>query len=297
MVDIASLKRNRGVNFDALKSNIAEEYTPKTYDDTRFWKPEVDKLGNATAVIRFLYQTEGDDLPYVKYLAYSFKGPTGKFYIENSLVTFKKPDPVYELNGRLFKSGNETDKLIARNQRLNTKYISNILMVNDPKHPENNGKVFLFRYGPQIHKMIVAKISPEFEDETPVPIFDYWDGANFKLRLKNGEKVGDRAMPTYISSTWDTPAPIGTDEYIQEIAEKQYALSEFLSDKYFKTYDELKKRLDYVYDRDNSNVGTASDYVNKANTLKEPPIKTSSAPVEETEEDYEEYFNKLLTDS
>ncbi len=292
MVDIASLKKTRNSDLEKLKSKIEEENAARNYDDKRFWKPEQDKAGNATATIRFLYQLP-DELPYVKYLAYSFKGPTGNYYIENSLVTFKQPDPVYELNGRLYKTGIETDKLIAKNQRLNTKYISNILMVNDPKHPENNGNVFLFRYGPQIHKMITNKISPEFEDEESVNVFDYWDGANFKLRLK----IGDNNMATYVSSTWENPGPIGTDEYIQKIADQQYPLSEFLTPKYFKTYDELKKRLDYVYNKPTT-VGTAGDLANKSVPFKAPPSKSAPAinSEEGEEENYEEYFNSLLSE-
>lgn len=298
MVDITAIKRNRQIQNDMLKANIAAELAPKTYEDNRFWKPEMDKLGNASAVIRFLYTTDGDTSPYVKYTSYSFKGPTGKYYIEKCLKSIEKSDPVYEMNGRLYNSNNETNKLIAKNQRLNTNYISNILVINDPKHPENNGKVFLYRYGPQIYKMITSKIAPEFEDIPSVPVFDYWEGANFRLRLKNSDaKAGEKSIPTYANSSWDNPSPIGPDEYIQKIAEQQYPLAEFLTEKHFKTYEELKKRLDFVYDQDSNYIGRASDhiniekpkeYVNKSPSMSEP----MSAPSDE--EDYEEYFNNLL---
>jgi hypothetical protein len=294
MIDIAALKKSRESDLSRLKSHVNEERAPKTnpFEDNRFWKPERDKLGNAIATIRFLYQLEGE-MPYIKYLAYSFKGPTGRFYVENSLVTFKQPDPVYEMNGRLYKSGIETDKLIAKNQRLNTKYISNILMVNDPTHPENNGKVFLLRYGPEIHKMIINKISPEYEDDEALNVFDYWDGANFKLRLKNG----DKNMPTYSSSTWDKPSAIGTDEYIQKIAEQQYPLTEFLSEKHFKPYDVLKKRLDWVYAQEEP-MGSAIGELNKTIAAKSPPSKppVNTLPADTDDENYEEYFNSLLAE-
>ena len=143
MVDIAALKKSKNTDFSQLQAKVKEELAPVSYADNRFWKLERDAAGNASATIRFLRSTEPDVPPYVEYLSYGFKGPTGNWYIERCLKTLKLPDPVYELNGRLYKSNNETDKLIAKNQRLVTNYVSNILVINDPKHPENSGKVFL----------------------------------------------------------------------------------------------------------------------------------------------------------
>lgn len=306
MVDIASLKKSRSTDFSQLQAKVKEELTPVSYTDDRFWKLERDAAGNASATIRFLRSTEPDVPPYVEYSSYAFKGPSGNWYIERCLKTLKQPDPVYELNGRLYKSNNETDKLIARNQRLVTNYVSNILVVNDPKHPENNGKVFLFKYGNQIHKIITDKIAPTFEDEEPVNVFCYWDGANLKLRMKNGENN----RPNYLSSAWENPAPIGPDEYIQTVASAQYNLSAEIAPNKFKTYDELKKRLDYVYS-DSSLVTPAAKLGNAEIPFKAPKsaknpatssatgnsATSSATPAPTDDEDYEEYFNSLLDEN
>ena len=300
MVDIAALKKSKNTDFSQLQAKVKEELAPVSYADNRFWKLERDAAGNASATIRFLRSTEPDVPPYVEYLSYGFKGPTGNWYIERCLKTLKLPDPVYELNGRLYKSNNETDKLIAKNQRMVTNYVSNILVINDPKHPEKNGHVYLFKYGNQIHKIITDKIAPTFEDEEPVNVFCYWDGANLKLRMKNGENN----RPNYLSSTWENPAPIGTDEYIQTIASAQYNLSDEIAPSKFKTYEELKKRLDYVYN-ESSMVTPAAKLGNAEVPFKAPksaptpataPAATApaaTAPADD-DENYEEYFNSLL---
>ena len=295
MVDIAALKKSKNTDFSQLQAKVKEELAPVSYADNRFWKLERDAAGNASATIRFLRSTEPDVPPYVEYLSYGFKGPTGNWYIERCLKTLKLPDPVYELNGRLYKSNNETDKLIAKNQRMVTNYVSNILVINDPKHPEKNGHVYLFKYGNQIHKIITDKIAPTFEDEEPVNVFCYWDGANLKLRMKNGENN----RPNYLSSTWENPAPIGTDEYIQTIASAQYNLSDEIAPSKFKTYEELKKRLDYVYN-ESSMVTPAAKLGNAEVPFKAPKSAPASATAPaatapaDDDENYEEYFNSLL---
>lgn len=301
MVDIAALKKSRSSDLSKLQAKIVEETTPKTvsYTDDRFWKMERDKAGNASATIRFLQSPDGESDPYIKYLSYGFKGPNGNWYIERSLRTFKQPDPVYDLNGKLYASNQETDKLIAKNQRLVTNYVANILVINDPKHPENNGKVFLFKFGSQIHKIIIDKITPTFEDEEPVNVFSYWDGANLKLRMKNGENN----RPNYLSSTWDNVSPLGSDEYITTVAESQYDLSEELAPEKYKSYAELKKRLDFVYGDSPSTSAdsVASESIPTKSATKTPSIKAKVANTppltDEEDENYEEYFNSLLEES
>lgn len=248
-MDLKSLRASRNTDFSKITSEFDKSANPETsqksYEDTRFWKPERDKAGNATATIRFLARTEGDELPWVKLWSHGFKGPTGRWYIENSLTTIGKPDPVGELNMRLWNASEDDkspERKQARDQKRKLNYISNILVINDPKHPENNGKVFLFKFGKKIFDKIMDKARPTFEDEDPVNVFDYWEGANFKLRMKMVDKY-----PNYDTSEFESVAPIAdSDEEILEIVNQQYKLSEFLDPKNFKSYDELKAKLESV---------------------------------------------------
>jgi hypothetical protein len=248
-MDIKSLRAMRNTDFSKIASEFdkaaSSDSGQKSYEDTRFWKPERDKAGNASATIRFLPRTEGDELPWVKLWSHAFKGPTGRWYIENSLTTIGLPDPVSELNTRLWNSTDDDkspERKQAREQKRKLTYIANILVVNDPKHPENNGKVFLFKFGKKIFDKIMDKAKPTFEDEKPVNVFDYWEGANFKLRMKMVDKY-----PNYDSSEFEPSSPIAdSDEEIVRIAKQQHRLSEFIDPKNFKSYDELKKKLDLV---------------------------------------------------
>ena len=172
---------------DKLLASVQEENAPqekKSYVDERLWKPELDKSGTGSAVIRFLPAVDGEELPWVKVWKHAFQGPTGKWFIENSLTTLNQKDPVSEHNSELWNTGLESDKETARKQKRKLEYYSNIYVVSDPKHPENNGKVFLFRYGKKIFDKIMAAMQPEFEDETPINPFDFWEGANFKLKIR-----------------------------------------------------------------------------------------------------------------
>lgn len=248
-MDIKTLRASRNSDFSKISAEFEKdgksESGQKSYEDTRFWKPERDKAGNATATIRFLNRTEGDELPWVKVFSHGFKGPTGRWYIENSLTTIGQADPVSELNMRLWNSttdDNSPARKQARAQKRKLNYIANILVVNDPKHPENNGKVFLFKFGKKVFDKIMDKARPTFEDEEPVNVFDYWEGANFKLRMKMAD-----GFPNYDSSEFESVSPIAdSDEEILEIVNHQYKLSEFTDAKNFKSYDELKKKLDTV---------------------------------------------------
>ena len=177
----------RANTLDKLLSQVQAESAPqekKSYVDERLWKPELDKSGNGYAVIRFLPAPEGEELPWVKVWKHAFQGPTGKWFIENSLTTLNQKDPVSEYNSQLWNSGLESDKEIARKQKRKLEYYSNIYVVSDSKHPENEGKVFLFRYGKKIFDKMMAAMQPEFEDETPINPFDFWEGANFKLKIR-----------------------------------------------------------------------------------------------------------------
>lgn len=209
--------------------------------DDRIWKLECDKSGNGYAVIRFLPPTEGEDLPFVKLYSHSFQG-TGGWYIENSLTTLGKKDPVSEYNSMLWNNGTDSGKDQARKQKRKLTYISNIYVIKDPANPENEGKVFLYKYGKKIFDKITAAMQPEFEDEEAIDPFDFWNGANFKLKAKN--VAGYR---NYDSSEFASPQPLlDDDDAMEAVWKKQYSLMEHVSPDNFKTYDELKTRMEYV---------------------------------------------------
>jgi hypothetical protein len=215
--------------------------------DDRIWKLDVDKSGNGYAVIRFLPAPDGEDLPFVKLYSHAFQGPGG-WYIENSLTTLGQKDPVSELNSELWNNGTDAGKEVARKQKRKLTYISNIYVVKDPANPQNEGKVFLFKYGKKIFDKITAAMQPEFEDETPIDPFDFWQGANFKLKAKN--VAGYR---NYDSSEFSSPgALLDDDDEMEAIWKKQYSLAEIVAPDQFKSYDELKKRLDSVLGKKSS---------------------------------------------
>lgn len=252
-MDINTLRQSRNLDFGNISSAFEKISNPssdqKSFDDNRFWKLEKDKAGNGSAVIRFLPRAEGDELPWVKIFSHGFKGPTGRWYIENSLTTFGENDPVGELNSKLWNESSDDQspgRKQARDQKRRLNFTSNILVISDPKHPENEGKVFLFRYGKKIFDKIMNKAKPTFEDERPVNVFDLWEGANFKLRMRNVE-----GYPNYDESVFAEPSPVApSDEQILAIVNQQYKLSEFLDRKNFKTYDELKEKLEWVLSGD-----------------------------------------------
>jgi hypothetical protein len=238
----ANLKRSSKTSLEKLTQEVSKLNKKfENGDDDKFWKPEVDKAGNGYAVIRFLPAPVGEDVPFVRTWRHSFKGPNG-WYIEESLTTIGQEDPVAELNSRLWNSGSEENKEIARKQKRNLTFISNILVVSDSKHPENEGKVFLFRYGKKIFDKINDKINPpkEFEDEVPMDPFDLWTGADFKLKIRKVE-----GYRNYDKSEFSDPSAISDDDdALEAIWKSEHPLQPFIDPASFKSYDELKKRLD-----------------------------------------------------
>ena len=277
-------------SLDKLLNAVKEDSAPqekKSYVDERLWKPELDKSGNGYAVIRFLPSVEGEDMPWAKVWNHAFQGPTGQWYIENSLTTVGQKDPVSEHNTKLWNTGLESDKEIARKQKRKLQYFSNIYVVSDSKHPENEGKVFLYRYGKKIFDKLMAAMQPEFEDETPINPFDFWEGANFKLKIRKVDGYWN-----YDKSEFEAPSALGDDSVIESVWKKQYALKEFTASTNFKSYEELKTRLDAVLS------GTVA-VGNVTDTMNDEPIvspKVDTKPVESKQDDEEEtmdYFNKL----
>ena len=209
--------------------------------DDRLWKPEVDKSGNGYAVLRFLPAPDGEDLPWVKLYSHAFQGPGG-WYIENSLTTLGQKDPVTEHNRELWNSGNEKDKEVVRRQKRKLSFYANVYVVKDPTNPENEGQVFLYKFGKKIFDKIMDVMQPEFEDETPINPFDFWQGANFKVKIK---KVA--GYWNYDSSEFGKVEPLlDDDDALEAVWKKEYSLSELVAADKFKSYDELKKRLESV---------------------------------------------------
>jgi hypothetical protein len=241
MSSFASMKK--GSSLDKLTKALQE--TTKGKGDDRFWQPEVDKAGNGYAIIRFLDSpaVDGDKgLPFVQLFTHGFQGPGG-WYIENSLTTLGENDPVSEYNGKLWNSGIEANKEIARKQKRQLKYISNILVVKDPDHPEKEGKVFLYSYGKKIFDKIKEKLEPQFEDEKRVNPFNFWEGANFKLKIRKVE-----GYRNYDKSEFEEQSGVfaGDDAKIEALWKSAYSLLELVDKKNFKSYDVLKARLDKV---------------------------------------------------
>jgi hypothetical protein len=209
--------------------------------DDRFWKPEVDKAGNGYAVIRFLPAPEGCELPWAQVWSHAFQGPGG-WYIENSLTTMGQKDPVSEHNRVLWNSGSDRDKEIARKQKRKLSYYANIYVVNDPAHPENEGRVFLYKFGKKIYDKITEAMQPQFADEEAINPFDFWSGANFKLKIRKVEGYWN-----YDKSEFDkSSALLDDDDKLERIYKNLNDLNEFSAASNFKSYEDLKKRLDYV---------------------------------------------------
>jgi len=271
--------------------------------DDRQWKLECDKSGNGYAVIRFLPAPNGEDLPFVKLYSHAFQGPGG-WYIENSLTTLNQKDPVSEYNSMLWNNGTDAGKDQARKQKRKLTYVSNIYVVKDPANPANEGKVFLYKFGKKIFDKLTAAMQPEFEDEEAIDPFDFWGGANFKLKAKN--VAGYR---NYDSSEFARPdALLDDDDAMEAIWKRQYSLAELVAADQFKDYETLKKRLDYVlgnkgtsryqdpeeFDEDNTR-GSAreltEDLRDELSSLK--PTRTVASSDEDEDDDAMSYFARL----
>jgi len=273
--------------------------------DDRLWKLECDKSGNGYAVIRFLPAPNGEDLPFVKLYSHAFQGPGG-WYIENSLTTLGQKDPVSEYNTMLWNNGTDAGKEQARKQKRKLTYMANIYVVKDPANPSNEGRVFLFKFGKKIFDKLTAAMQPEFEDEEAIDPFDFWQGANFKLKAKN--VAGYR---NYDSSEFARPdALLDDDDAMEAVWKKQYSLAELVAADQFKSYDDLKKRLDYVlgnkgtpryqdpeeFDEEETTRGSTreltEDLRDELNTL-QPTRTVSSSSDEDEDDDALSYFARL----
>ena len=293
-MSLAQMKKQNSL--DKLLGAAQSETQPqekKSYVDERIWKPELDKTGNGYAVIRFLPAVSGEDMPWAKLWNHAFQGPTGQWYIENSLTTLGQNDPVSEMNSAYWNSGVESDKEIARRQKRKLQYYSNIYVVSDSKHPEHEGKVFLYRFGKKIFDKIMEAMQPVFDDEEPINPFDFWQGANFKLKIRKVDGYWN-----YDKSEFEGSSPLfDNDDEIEEVWKNQYALKEFTDTTNFKSYDELKTRLNIVL-AGTTTVGNATTLL-EDESVADVVVDTKVAPtpkVSVNDDDQEEtldYFQKL----
>ena len=288
-----------------LVKEVEKMNSPQGGDD-RLWKPEMDKSGNGYAVVRFLPAPEGEELPWVKMYTHAFQGPGG-WYIENSLTTLGQKDPVSELNTRLWNSGNDADKETARKQKRKLSYYSNIYVVKDPANPQNEGKVFLYKFGKKIFDKVMAAMQPEFEDEDPINPFDFWGGADFKIKIK---KVA--GYWNYDSSEFARPSALldGDDDALEALWKKEFSLQELVAQDQFKDYETLKKRLDNVLGNTSTRRPVAEEVEdeddfrgpvrdlddglrNELNNLNREPVAVGGGYSDDDEDDALSYFQKL----
>ena len=295
-MDFETLKTSSS-NFDkltkALETNLKPEdqSNKRKYEDDRFWKPELDKTGNGFAVIRFLPAVENEDLPWQRVWSHAFQDKGG-WYIENSLTTLSQKDPVSEENTRLWNTGLDSDKEIARKRKRKLSYYSNILVVSDPKHPENEGKVFLFKFGKKIFDKITEAMQTAFDDEQPINPFDFWKGADFKLKIRNVE-----GYRNYDKSEFESVSQVAVDdEKIKAIWKQQHALKPFVDPSNFKTYDELKEKLNRVITGDR-NASTVENVNLPPQTNGQAKAQVNAQPKASDDDDTLSYFSKLARKS
>lgn len=308
-MNIADLKKNRNMSFGKITEALNKKTEYGDADDSLFWKPERDKAGNGSATIRFLPATEGDELPWIAEYSHSFQGPTGRWYIEKCLSTIGKEDPVNNLNRKLYATKDEKDKEQAKKQKRKLTYISKIEVIADPKKPENDGKVFYFKFGKKIFDKIMDKAQPTFEDEKPLNVFDIFEGVEFKLRIKQVD-----GFPNYDTSTFSDPKSLDDDEIVRIMTEaaKLKPLKEFHDPSKFKSYEDLEKKLKSVLSDEVGSTQTAqsvaekmrdapvaSPKVNAPKPVEAPEVETASKEVPSSSDDDDDmtaYFANLAKD-
>lgn len=299
MASFQDLKRSSASNFESLTKELSKLNTLKDNDRDEYWQPTIDKAGNGFAVIRFLQASKDEEIPFVRIWEHGFKGPTGQWYIEKSLTTLGKPDPVSEYNMELWNSttdDNSPARKQARDQKRKLIYVSNIYVISDPSNKDNEGKVFKFKYGKKIFDKLNDLMNPQFEDEKPVNPFDFWQGANFKLKVRKVE-----GYRNYDKSEFESVSPLFEDDSkIEEVWNKQYPLQPLTDPSSFKSYEELKKRFDMVLGKTPSPARREApkQEVREEEKLPQqaPPWENqpSKSPKDEDSEDDDlEFFKKL----
>jgi hypothetical protein len=308
-MDFSSLRKNSGKNsLEKLTKELSKlNQQSEGGKDTRFWYPNVDKAGNGYSVIRFLPAPGEEEVPFIRMFEHGFKGPSGTWYIENSLTTINQPDPVSEFNSKLWNSTTDDEspaRKQVRVQKRKLNFVANIYVIQDQMNPENNGKVFLYKFGKKIYDKLNEAMNPQFEDEDPMNPFDFWAGANFKLKIRNVE-----GYRNYDKSEFSTVSPLfDSDEQMENAWKQEHSLQAFLAPSNFKSYDELKAKLNKVLGLTGS--GGAEPAVARAaaanrkpdpieddapwadpKPLKEAPAR--SAPSADEDDDDMAFFSKL----
>lgn len=295
-MSFANLKSTRGSSIDKLvqaAEAVSTKAETKSYADDRFWKPTQDKAGNGYAVIRFLPAKEGEDLPWVRYWDHGFKGPNGLWYIENSLTSINQPDPVSEMNSELWNTGRDEDKQLARERKRRLHHVSNIMVISDSANPQNEGKVFLYKFGKKIFDKVMDIMQPQFADENPVNPFDFWEGADFRIKIRKVE-----GWTNYDKSDFAATSPVlgGDDARLEELYGKLHSLEEFTNPSNYKSYDELKAKMNRV-------LGISAGVSMEATEMPSAPAVTTNfveAPEPESAESADDtmsYFAKLAQDN
>jgi len=290
-MSFSNLKRDRASSISKLVSAASSQSGPtekKSYADERQWKPTVDKAGNGYAVLRFLPAPEGNDIPWVRYWDHGFKGPTGQWYIEKSLTSIGQNDPVSDANTKLWNSGDDRDKETARDRKRRLHYVANVYVEQDSGNPANEGKVFLYTFGKKIFDKVMDVMQPQFQDEDPINPFDFWEGASFKLKIRNVE-----GYRNYDKSEFASKSPLSeSDSELEEIYEQVFDLQEFTDPENYKSYAELEARLNMVLGQ-----SVASDYPALDNVQAAPAPRVVPAPSiassDADEDDTMSYFAKL----
>ena len=299
-MSLSDLKKSNS-NFDFLQKELEKIANPEKektsyQEDTRYWRAAVDKAGNGYAVVRFLPAIEGEELPWVRVFSHGFQGPSGRWYIENSLTTLGKSDPVSDANNELWNSGSEANKELARKRKRRLNYISNILVVKDPANPENEGKTFLFKYGKKIFDKINDVMFPAFADEQAINPFDFWKGANFKLKIRKVE-----GFTNYDKSEFEGITELfeGDDDKIEAVWKAEHALQQFVDPSNFKPYEELKKKFDEIIGNTAGAVSIVTETVLEHAEKFGPAGGADDIPIEqpvstdEKSDDAMSYFKKL----
>ena len=299
-MSLSDLKKSNS-NFDFLQKELEKIANPEKektsyQEDTRYWRAAVDKAGNGYAVVRFLPAIEGEELPWVRVFSHGFQGPSGRWYIENSLTTLGKSDPVSDANNELWNSGSEANKELARKRKRRLNYISNILVVKDPANPENEGKTFLFKYGKKIFDKINDVMFPAFADEQAINPFDFWKGANFKLKIRKVE-----GFTNYDKSEFESITELfeGDDDKIEAVWKAEHALQQFVDPSNFKPYEELKKKFDEIIGNTSGAVSNVTETVLEHAEKFGPAGGADDIPIEqpvstdEKSDDAMSYFKKL----
>lgn len=286
----------------AMETASPSDGAKKSYSDDTMWKPELDKTGNGYAVVRFLPTPEGEEMPWVSYFDHGFQGPGG-WYIEKSLTTLNKQDPVSEYNTQLWNTGIEANKEIARKQKRRLHYVSNVYVVSDPKNPDNEGKVFKYRFGKKIFEALKEAISPAFADENAINPFDLRDeGANFKIKIRKVDGYWN-----YDKSEFDSVSPLFDDEAkLNSVFSQVHSLSDVIAPSEFKTYEELKEKLERVLGSASTSTAESVSQdmeevpwsnVNTESVAAEPVVPTAETSTPQEEDDAMDYFKNLANEN